>query len=112
MRARMIVSERGFRPSFLSPWRRSDPTIMIVCGLPLTTGLSSCPVPPTTGLNLSTVSSSTSSAVEVVAQAAIATITRAPRNDFLSNSQVGLVVRDLVGNPPHEVHERAAVALQ
>ena len=44
---------------------------MIVCGLPLTTGLSSCPVPPTTGLNLSTVSSSTSSAVEVVAPAAI-----------------------------------------
>src|SRR5688572_8817385 len=109
MRARMIVSERGFNPSFLSPWRRSDPAIMIVWGLLLTSGVSSLPVPPCSGLNFSTVRSKNSSAVDVVAPAAMTTITKAPISDFLSNAQVGF---HLVGDALHEVHEGTAIALQ
>src|SRR5688500_5101309 len=82
---------------------------MIVWALPLSIGVSSLPVPPCTGLNLSTVRSKNSSAVEVVAPAAMTTITSAPMKDFLSNAQVGL---HLFRDPPDEVDEGAAVTLQ
>src|SRR5688500_17347030 len=108
----MMVSERGFRPSFLSPCRRSDPAIMIVCGLPLLIGVSSRPVPPCSGMNLSTVSSRTSSAVAVVAHADTTTITSAPMSDFLSNAQAPLFVAEAVRGQPHKVDQGTAIGLQ
>ena len=81
---------------------------MIVCGLPLATGVSSWPVPPATRLEL------VDGVVE--ARAARSTSWRRPRrprsrarrwSDFLSNAQVRLVAAEPVGDAPHEVDERA-----
>src|SRR4051812_25364179 len=115
-RISMIVSERGFRPSFLSPCRRSEPAIRIVWGFPLSTGVSSCPV--FTRVNFCTVRSKKSNALDVVANADTATIPNAAMTERFSmwgqrssDAQVRFAGQAL-GDEARELDECLTVALE
>jgi hypothetical protein len=86
-RTRMIVSDRGLTPAFVSPQRRSEPRTRIVCGSPESTSSSTSSTPAIgwlKRLNASIELSISSRTAVAVAVAVRKTIARVPARNFLN----------------------------